>query len=140
MVATLDGSPKTMKRQFGCFKTMSSVFKRQKTYSSNETKNKPPVDELCYTTNPLILLIPIFNDTAVRPNSQSKAKLLFCSPNDCSKRFTLFSLADQFNQILCRFLWEASSHAAINARRLFVDIYSSLSVARHSFIQLGELE
>ena len=34
---------------------------------------------------------------------------------------------------------EASSHAGIAARKLFALIISSLSIARYSFIQLGEL-
>ena len=59
---------------------------------------------------------------------------------DCSKRFTFYSLADLFNRTTFRFLGEASSYTANNSRRLFVHTYTPLSIARYSFIQLSELE
>ena len=46
----------------------------------------------------------------------------------CSKRFTLYLL----NLPLSRRFWEASSHAASNAQRLFVHKYARLSIARYS--------
>ena len=51
-------------------------------------------------------------------------------PWDCSKRFTLHPLADLFIPTPTRLLWEAVSHAAITARRLFVQICQSLSSKR----------
>ena len=42
------------------------------------------------------------------------------SPQDGSRQLTLYSLADLFNRTPSQLLWEASSHAAINAQRLFV--------------------
>ena len=73
----------------------------------------------------------------------SKCKLLqsaVSSPQACSKRFTLYSLADLFTQTPSRVLHETFSHAAPNSRRLPVHTYSPLSIARYSFIQLSELE
>jgi len=58
---------------------------------------------------------------------------------DCSKHFTSYFLADLFNRKRSRFLWEASSHAATNTRRLFVHTYPPLSIDRYSPIQLCEL-
>ena len=57
---------------------------------------------------------------------------------DCSKHFTLHPLADLFIPTPICLLWEAFSHAAITVQRLIVHI-SALSLARYSFIQLGEL-
>ena len=57
------------------------------------------------------------------------------SPWDCSKRFKLHPLADMLIPTPFGFLWEAFSHAAITARRLFVQI--SISVC--SQVQLSEL-
>ena len=54
--------------------------------------------------------------------------------------FTLYCLADLFNQTRSRLLWEAFSHAAINSQWLFVNKYSPLSIARYSIILLSELE
>ena len=69
-------------------------------------------------------------------------KLLYIvsNPQDCSQRFTVYSLADLFNQTTSHFLWEASSHTAINARRIFVHKYPPMSIARHSFIRMSKLE
>ena len=67
---------------------------------------------------------------------QNKGKFLcsaVSSPQDRPKCFT--SLADLFNQTPSRLFCETSSHAAINARRLFVAI-----TTMYSFIQLSELE
>ena len=36
-------------------------------------------------------------------------------------------------------LWEAFSHAAITARRLFIHISTTVCITRFSFIQLSEL-
>ena len=47
--------------------------------------------------------------------------------------------ADIFLPTPTRPLWEAFSHAAIIARRLFVHAYPPLSVDRYLFIQLSEL-
>ena len=44
------------------------------------------------------------------------------------------SLADLFNQTPSQLLCEASSHAANNAQRLFVQKYPPLSIARYSII------
>ena len=49
-------------------------------------------------------------------------------------------LADLFNWTSSQLLWEASSHAAITARRLLIHKYPPLSIARYSLIQLGKLE
>ena len=76
-------------------------------------------------------------------NSLQKGKFLpivVSDSEDCPKRFTLYSLADLFNHTPSRLLWEAFSHAAISSRIIFVHIYSSLSRARYSFVQLSELE
>ena len=54
------------------------------------------------------------------------------------KRSTLHSLADIFNQTPLLLL-EASSHAAINVRRLLIHKYPPQSIAWYSFIQLSEL-
>ena len=54
--------------------------------------------------------------------------------------FTSYSLADVFNLTPSRLLWETSSHAAVNAQRLFIYKYPPMSIARYSFIQLSELE
>ena len=59
---------------------------------------------------------------------------------DCSKRFSLYSLADIFNRIPSRLFWETYSHAAINVLRIFVHKYPPVSIARCSFILLGKLE
>ena len=75
--------------------------------------------------------------------SCKKGKFLYSAvskPQDCSKCFTLYSLADLFYQKPSRLLWEAFSHAAINSQRLLVHIYSPLSIARYSFMQLSKLE
>ena len=48
------------------------------------------------------------------------------------------SLTDLFNQTPSQFIWEAPSHATINARMLLT--YPPLSTARHLFMQLSELE
>ena len=47
------------------------------------------------------------------------------------------SPTDLFNQTLSQLITEASSHAAINARRLLTQISTTV---RYSFIQLSELE
>ena len=62
------------------------------------------------------------------------------SSQDCLKRFTFYSLADLFNRTPSRLLWESSSHAAVNAPRLFVHKHPPLSRAMYSIIQLSELE
>ena len=65
----------------------------------------------------------------------SKGEFLYSTISnlhDCSKRFTLYSLVDLFNQTPSRLL------IAINAED-FVHKYSPLSIARCSFIQLSEL-
>ena len=54
--------------------------------------------------------------------------------------FYKYSLADLFNRIPSRFLWEAFSHTAINAHGLFVHTYPPLSTAKYSLIQLNELD
>ena len=53
--------------------------------------------------------------------------------------FTFTSLADLFYQTTSQLLWEASSHTAINAQRLHIQI-ATISTARYSFTQLSELE
>ena len=45
---------------------------------------------------------------------------------DCSKSFTLHDLAHLFIPTPFRLLWEAFSHAAITARRLFIQIFISV--------------
>ena len=63
------------------------------------------------------------------------------SHKECSKRFTLFSLANLFNQTPFRLLWEVPSHVVINTRRLFVHKYPPLlTIGRYPFIQLSDLE
>ena len=53
-------------------------------------------------------------------------------------RLSIYSLADLFNRTPSHYLWEASSHAAIDAQRLYVYIYPPLPIARYSFIQLSK--
>ena len=55
---------------------------------------------------------------------------------DCSKRFTLHPLADMFIPTPFGFIWEAFSHAALIARRLFVHI--SISVCSQVLIYTAE--
>ena len=84
----------------------------------------------------------------IKPNtspnySKGKGKFTYSAvsnPQGCSKRFTLYSLADLFNRTPSRPLWEAFSHVTINSQKLLVHIHSSLSIARYSFTQLSELE
>ena len=59
---------------------------------------------------------------------------------DCSKRCTRYSLAELFNRTPSRLLWETSSHAAINARRVSGHKYPLLSIASYSFIHLSEIQ
>ena len=61
-------------------------------------------------------------------------------PQDCSKHFSLYSLADLFNGTPSRLLWGEPSDAATNARKLFVHKYPPLPIARYSIIELSELE
>ena len=71
-----------------------------------------------------------------------KIKFLYSavsSPWDCSKRFTLHPQADLFIPRPFQFLWEVFSNVAINARRLFVHVSTTVCIARYSFIQLSEL-
>ena len=73
----------------------------------------------------------------------SKGEFLYSTisnPQDCSKHFTLYSLATLFNRTSSQLLWEASSYAAINAQRLSVHKYPPMFLARYSFVQLSELE
>ena len=58
------------------------------------------------------------------------------NPEDCSKLFILYSLANLFNWTQSWLLWENSATTAINSWRLLAHIYSPL----YSFIQLSELE
>ena len=45
----------------------------------------------------------------------------------------LYSLADLFNRTSYYHLpWEASTHAAVNTQKLFVNIYPPLSIAIHT--------
>jgi hypothetical protein len=62
------------------------------------------------------------------------------SNQDCSKRFIHYSWADVYNQTPSQLLLEASSHAVVNAWRLFAYKYPPLSIARYLFIQLSGLE
>ena len=48
------------------------------------------------------------------------------SPLDRSKRFTLHFLADLFIQTPIQLIWEACSHKAITAQRLFINISTSV--------------
>ena len=60
---------------------------------------------------------------------KSKRKFLYIAvsrPQDCSKHFTLYSLADLFNRTPSQLLREASSHAAIKARMLIVQISTTV--------------
>ena len=57
-----------------------------------------------------------------------------------SSTLQFYFLTDLFNREPSRLLWEASSHAAIIARRSFVAIYQPLSIARYSPIYLSVLE
>ena len=50
-------------------------------------------------------------------------------PHDCSKHFTLYSLADLFNQTPSHLLCEASSHAANIVRRPHLQISTSVYTA-----------
>ena len=43
-------------------------------------------------------------------------------------RFTLYSLSDLFNQTPYQLLWEEPSHAAINARRLLVQVATTCCI------------
>ena len=84
-------------------------------------------------------LLPGRNSHSAISKGKGKCKCKFLhnavsSPQDCSKCFTLYSLADLFNQIPSQIWWEMPSHAAINARMLLVEI----SIAMYSFIQLSE--
>ena len=56
------------------------------------------------------------------------------------KCFTLHPLADLFIPRPFQLLWEAFSHAAITAQRLFIHISTTVFIARYSFIQLSELK
>ena len=71
---------------------------------------------------------------------KSKGEFLHCAISQSASHFTLTSLIDLFNQTSYQLLWEVSSHAAINARRLLVYTYQPLSTARYSFIHLCKLE
>ena len=62
------------------------------------------------------------------------------NPQDYSKRFTLYSLADLFNQTPSRLLWEASSYMLQLMCKDCLYTYPPLSVAMYSFIQLRELK
>ena len=73
----------------------------------------------------------------------SKGKFLYSAVSghqDGSEHFTLYSLADKFNQTPSQLLCEAFKHAAINAQRLLIHKYPPLSTARYSFIELSEVE
>ena len=59
------------------------------------------------------------------------------SPWDCSKRFILHPLAEIFIPTPSQLLWEAFSHAAITARRLFVQM--SVYVCIQAVIYTAEL-
>ena len=58
------------------------------------------------------------------------------SPQDRSRRFTLYSLSDLFSRTPSRLLWGVFIHVAINARSLFVHKYPPLSLV----VQLSNLE
>ena len=65
------------------------------------------------------------------------------NPQDCSKHFTLYPLADlsnDSNQTPKQLHWEASSLSAINAQRLPMHKYPPLFIARYSFIHLSKLK
>ena len=73
----------------------------------------------------------------------SKAKFLYSavsSPQDRSKRFTLYFPADLFTQTPSRLLWEEFSHMLQLMREGCSYTYPPLSVAGYSFIQLRELD
>ena len=53
--------------------------------------------------------------------------------------YVLYPLADLLNQTPSLLLWEAFSHVVINSQKLLVHIYSPLSIAMYSFLQLSEL-
>ena len=59
---------------------------------------------------------------------------------DRSKRFTLYFLADLFDQTTSQLLWKTHKHTAINARRLFLHKYPPHCKTKYSCIQLSELE
>ena len=77
------------------------------------------------------------NKSYICKGKVSKCNLLYSTvrkPHDCSKRSTLYYLADMFNRTTSQLFWEASSHATINSQKLFVYTYPLLSTARsHSY-------
>ena len=82
------------------------------------------------------MALPMKQSSSVK----SKGKFLYWATSyhwDCSKRFTLYSLADLFNRPPSQFLWKVSSHATIKARMLFVHKYPLLYIARYSFVELS---
>ena len=88
------------------------------------------------------------NNITLNSTSMFKSMFLKCeflnsavsNPNNCSKHFTFYSLADLFNRTWSWLLWEASSHTAINTWRLFIYKHPPLFISRYSFILLSELE
>jgi len=72
-----------------------------------------------------------------------KGKFLYCavsSPQDHSKRFTLYFPDRPVHSAPSRLLWEASSHMLQLMREGYSYTYPPLSIVRYSFIQLSELE
>ena len=90
-----------------------------------------PLADLFLYTSPLADLF-LYTSPPGRP-----VPLHFTPWQTCS--FTLHPLADLFIPKPFQLLWEAFSHAAITAQRLFVHISTTICIARYSFIQLSEL-
>ena len=77
------------------------------------------------------------------PSHCRKGQFLYSavsSPQDGSKRFTLYSLTDLFTQTIFRLFREASSHTLQLMCEGCSYIYPPLFIVRYSFIQLSELE
>ena len=80
----------------------------------------------------------------LKPNGYIKGKGMslystISNPLDRSKRFTLHPPVNAVHSDANSILWEAFSHTAITAQRLFTRTLLPLSTVRRSFIQLSEL-
>ena len=96
------------------------------------------LQQLLYRTRLLALHKPI-----ISAKQRSKGKFLYSavsSPQDRSKRFTLYIPADLFNQIPSQLVWEVSSHTLQLIRDGCSYTYPPLSIASYSIIQPSELE
>ena len=90
----------------------------------------------------MVHLLPhcdIYNSTIVNDSFSAGQVKRFPVLKTTQRTLHFTSLADLFYQTPSELHWEASSHAAINAQRLHIQI-STISTAKYSFTQLGELE